>query len=357
MGRASIRPPNRCPVPLVTIRLNRDDNRFDILRLFAAWLVLFSHCYPLGGRAGSEPLTSSVGIDTLGGVGVAIFFVLSGYLVTLSLERSPNLLEFARRRMLRIYPALVTICLLCVLLLGPLMTTLPQATYWHHGLTWSYLLTASAWIIQYPLPSVFLDTPLPSAVNGSLWSLPYEITCYLVLAVLSLVPGSMRTKVTLATAAVAVVLLLRPPSSLGLFDRFLGVDYFHGKLGLSFAVGAVFACWRTHIRPLLVPAVLMLSTAIFLPPGVWQLLLYVLGLGTLTLWLALYAQWLPRIPPRIGDWSYGAYLYGFPVQQVLAHFKLHEANFFAYVLACTVLTFALAGLSWHGIEKQAMRWK
>jgi len=192
------------------MRLNRDDNRFDILRLLAAWLVLFSHCYPLGGRASSEPLTRTAGIDTLGGVGVAIFFVLSGYLVTLSLERSPHLLEFARRRILRIYPALMTICLLSVVLLGPLLTTLPQTTYWHQRLTWSYLLTASAWIIQFPLPGVFADNPLPSAVNGSRWSPPYEITCYLVLALLSLVPGSTRAKVTLVTAAVAVVPLFAP---------------------------------------------------------------------------------------------------------------------------------------------------
>ena len=55
------------------MRLNRDDNRFDILRLLAAWLVLFSHCYPLGGQPTLEPLMNTVGIDTLGGVGVAIF--------------------------------------------------------------------------------------------------------------------------------------------------------------------------------------------------------------------------------------------------------------------------------------------
>jgi peptidoglycan/LPS O-acetylase OafA/YrhL len=84
--------------------LNRNDNRFDILRLLAAWLVLFSHCYPLGGRGNSDPLMSTLGGDSLGGVGVAMFFVLSGYLVTVSLERSPNLFTFARRRALRIYP-------------------------------------------------------------------------------------------------------------------------------------------------------------------------------------------------------------------------------------------------------------
>ncbi|QTN29824.1 acyltransferase [Rhodoferax sp. AJA081-3] len=339
--------------------LNRDDNRFDILRLFAAWLVLFSHCYPLGGRGGNEPLASALGIDTLGGVGVAIFFVLSGYLVTLSLERSPSLFEFARRRALRIYPALVVICLLCVLVLGPLMTTWPLAAYWWHTVTWTYLQTASAWVIHYPLPGVFYANPQPISVNGALWSLPYEITCYGVLALASLLPGPLRIKVPLLGAALLALLLLRPVGpQLGVFDLFLGMDYYHGKLGLLFALGAVFACWRTHIRPLLWPALFLLVFAVFLPKSSsWQLLAYLLGVGTLTLWLALYAHWLPRVPARVGDWSYGAYLYGFPVQQVLAHYKLHEASFTAYVLASTVVTFALAGLSWHLVEKQALRWK
>ena len=154
-------------------------------------------------------------------------------------------------------------------------------------------------------------------------------------------------------------MLVRPVDpALGPFDGFLGLDYYHGKLGLLFALGAAFACWRTHIKPLLWPALGLLAGALCLPHGDgWQVLLYVLGMGTLTLWLALYARWLPRVPARVGDWSYGAYLYGFPVQQVLAHYKLHEVSFVGYVAASTVLTFALAGLSWHLVEKQALRWK
>jgi peptidoglycan/LPS O-acetylase OafA/YrhL len=338
--------------------LNRDDNRFDILRLFAAWLVLFSHCYPLGGRPESEPLASTLGIDTLGGVGVAIFFVLSGYLITISLERSHSLGDFARRRLLRIYPALIAISLLSVLVLGPLMTTLSQPVYWRHSMTWDYLMTASAWVVKYPLPGVFADNPAPHAINGSLWSLPYEIRCYVVLALLGLVPGSLRLKVSLVAAGLAVLMMVRPPvPPTGPFDKFLGLDYYHTKLGLLFALGAVFACWRERIRPMFLPAALMLVAVYFMGYSAWQLIAYVLGLSTLTLWLALNAKWLPRIPQRVGDWSYGAYLYGFPVQQVLAHFKLHEATFVGYVLTCTVITFALAGLSWHLVEKQALRWK
>jgi peptidoglycan/LPS O-acetylase OafA/YrhL len=345
----------RAPFLKPHMSTNRDDNRFDILRLLAAWLVLFSHCFPLGARAASEPLVSTLGIDSLGGVGVAIFFVLSGYLVTLSLERTPQLLEFARRRVLRIYPGLITVCLLSVFVLGPLLTSWPTAIYWRHPVTVQYLWTATAWDIHYPLPGVFASNPM-SAINGSLWSLPYEITCYLVLAGLSLLPGSLRVKVTLVAMVLAAMLLARP-AALDPFALFLQLDYYHAKLGLLFALGAFYACWRTHMRPMLWHALPMLVSALLLPQGVWQLLLYVLGLGTLTLWLALYGTWLPRVPPRMGDWSYGAYLYGFPVQQTLAHFKLHQASFVGYVVACTVVTFALAGLSWHLVEKQAMRWK
>lgn len=336
---------------------NHNDNRFDFLRLLAAWLVLFSHCYPLGGRPHSEPLSSTLGIDTLGGVGVAIFFVVSGYLVTLSIERSYSLPDFIRRRALRIFPALISICLLCVLFLGPSLTTLPLAAYWRHGMTWDYLMTASAWTVRYPLPGVFANNPLPYGVNGSLWSLPYELRCYLVLALLSLLPSSWRLKTAMVTVGLSLLLLLLVRPTMGAFDQFLGLDHYHTKLGLLFSLGAGFAAWRDHFRPPGWPALLMLACAVLLPHSAGQLFLYVVGLGTLTLCLALKAPWLPRIPPRMGDWSYGVYLYGFPVQQVLAHFKLNEVSFAGYVGVCSVVTFALAGLSWHLVEKQALRWK
>ena len=338
---------------------SRENNRFDILRLLAAWLVLFSHCYPLGGRLGDEPLAKALVFDNLGGVGLAIFFVLSGYLVTISVERSPSLMEFARRRALRVYPGLLVICLLSIFVLGPLMTSLPLAEYWRSSMTWEYLQSASALRIRFMLPGVFADNPAAGAINGSLWSMPYEIACYLALAGLTLLPGLLRIKVALVAFSLALVLFWRmayqPASD---FHRFMLLDFFQTKLGLLFALGAVFACWRSHIRPLAWPALLALAAVWFkLVSGGTELLLFLGGVAMFTLWLALQARWLPRVPPRIGDWSYGAYLYAFPVQQVLAHYRLHEVNFWLYVAVCTVVTFGLAGLSWHIVEKQALRWK
>ena len=340
------------------IELNRRENRFDFLRIFAAWLVLFSHCYPLGGWPSEEPLAKTVGIDTLGGIGVAIFFVLSGYLVTISLERSPNLLVFIRRRIVRIYPALIVVCLLSILGLGLSTTSLPWSDYLHHEATWGYLKVATGWNIEYSLPGVFAEVPLPNAVNGSLWSLPYELQCYLALMAISLLPLRLRIKLLITFALLALVIVLRPTvPPADPFRPFWSLDYYHCKLGLHFTMGALFASWRDTLTPRVWMAFSLTGIAFALPGGNVQQLVFFTGLGILVIWLALNAHWLPVIPSRMGDWSYGTYLYGFPVQQLLAHWGLHDAGFGYFLATSTALTLALAGMSWHLVEKPALRWK
>lgn len=334
------------------------DNRFDFLRLFAAWLVLLSHSFPLGGQPAREPLGSTLGLDTLGGVGVTIFFVLSGYLVSLSLLRSPSLWVFARRRVVRIYPALAVTCLLCVLVLGPVVTQLPLDVYFRERETWNYLKTATAFSIKFTLPGAFAGNPLANAINGSLWSLPYEIKCYVALAMLGLLPGSLRFKSLTAFGILLLSLLFRPTApGLGLFDSFAGLDFYDSKLGLSFAVGAVFAAWKDTLRPSLWAGLALVLCAPFAPHAPLQVALWVVGLSVSVLWLALYGKWLPVIAQRWGDWSYGMYLYGFPVQQALAFAGGHQWGVGWFVALSTLLTLVLAGLSWHAIEKPAMRWK
>lgn len=336
----------------------RHDNRFDFLRLLAAWLVLWSHSYPLSGNPQNEPLASTLGIDTLGGVGVTIFFVLSGYLVTLSLLRSPHLWVFARRRIVRIYPALLVVCLLCVLVLGPALTQLSVGAYLQDGTTWKYLKTATALNIKFNLPGVFTDNPLPNVINGSLWSLPYEIKCYVVLVVLGLLPLSLKTKSLAAALLLLGAVIVRPVApALGIFDAFAGLDFYDSKLGLSFAVGVVFATWKDKVAPPGWLGLVLMVLAMFVQPSTLQMAIWVVGLSVLVLWLALYGKWLPAVPERMGDWSYGMYLYGFPVQQWLAHGHASQWGIGWFVLASTLVTLVLAGLSWNWVEKPAMRWK
>src|SRR5579864_2909562 len=114
-----------------TAETTRHANNFDFLRLVAAVIVIYSHSYLIAyGSQRSEPLVWATGNQcTLGLVGVFVFFIISGYLVTESYCRSPAPGRFAVRRVLRIYPGLVLNVLVCALLVGPMISTLPLGAY------------------------------------------------------------------------------------------------------------------------------------------------------------------------------------------------------------------------------------
>lgn len=337
----------------------RTQNRFDILRLLAAFCVLVSHAYPISGQSEPDPFARWIGLDTLGSVGVIIFFTLSGYLVTLSWERSAGLWDFAWKRAIRIYPALLTVCMLTVLLLGPIVTDVSLEEYWQSSTTLKYLQTATGFNIQYALPGVFQNNPLPHALNGSLWSLPYEIKCYFALILLHAFKGSLKLKIGISLTCLIGILLQHPGHPPGNpFDKWLGLDYYQIKLGIPFAIGSFFAINTKNIKPSHWQGILFLSL-IYLTPNNSPLktLFFLIGTSILALSLALTASWIPTPPEKLGDWSYGVYLYGFPVQQLLAHIGLQHHSFSLYLAACSVITTLLAALSWFAIEKPALRYK
>lgn len=329
------------------------NNRFDFLRLLAAWLVLFSHSYPIGGWPQNEPLINLIKFDSFGGLGVCIFFVLSGYLVTQSLERSQWLPVFAWRRIIRIYPALIAACIFCIVVGGLWLTPLGLAEYFTHPQTWQYLWTATGWDIRYSLPLVFAENPYPHAVNGSLWSLPYEIQCYIVLALISLAPIAIRWK-ALTIFIVLLMAWFTRPDSYGVFERHIGLNYFDIKLGLLFSLGAVLSSWRDRIHLHGAYGIAFLVIAYFSPWMKFTMISFYMGFAMVVLWLALYGRWLPVIPEKMGDWSYGTYLYGFPVQQTLAFLGVQAYGVFVFTAASTVLTLILAAASWFIIEKPAI---
>ena len=146
---------NRSPLPHA--------NNFDALRIAAALTVLAVHQRALMG----QPEPGILGIATWAGVAVWVFFVISGYLVAQSWFADPQVLRFAQRRVLRIWPALTAVVLLSVLVVGPWMTSLPLQEYWRHDATWAYLRML-AMETRHILPGVFDQAPGSTSVNGSL---------------------------------------------------------------------------------------------------------------------------------------------------------------------------------------------
>src|SRR5579872_3953443 len=159
-------------------------NNFNLLRILAAIAVLISHAYPIAfGERTPEPLEPILGFS-LGTLAVLTFFAISGYFISQSFNNKRGLVEFAIARVLRIYPGLFVVLLLTVVILGPMFTKAGLAEYFFNRDTVLYIPhNLRLWPLQYELPGVFGENPTPRVINGSLWSLAYEVACYFVVAV------------------------------------------------------------------------------------------------------------------------------------------------------------------------------
>lgn len=348
-------------------------NSWDLLRLAAASMVLYSHQYALLGML--EP--SFLGLASFGTVGVAIFFFLSGYLVWSSWERDPHVWRFFVRRALRILPALWVVCLLSVLVLGPVASDLSPARYFASDQTWRYLETA---LLALPrtLPGVFLQSPYPQVVNGSLWTLPLEALCYVSVALFGLVclrrPSWRSAVLCLCLLFLLVLASLGPlgvasqlapgfvswgrnlAESLGFaYDRYAS----HFEMAALFWWGVMYgACLKTPgtVRPAAIAglAILAVTTAVLWSFERTALLVFVALLVHAAGKLPVGAKWMDSL----GDLSYGVYIVAFPVQQLGVQWgRARGWNMAAYFSVSFFVTYALAYASWHGVEKRALRFK
>jgi peptidoglycan/LPS O-acetylase OafA/YrhL len=334
-------------------------NNLTALRWFAAGLVLYGHAFVFLGLP--EPLFLQW--VPMGPLGVYIFFAISGYLVAQSWDRDPHVLRFLAKRALRIFPGLAVCTLLSVLVLGPLLTTLDAGTYWRNEHTRGYL-TNMALYITYHLPGVFANNRLPHAVNGSLWSLPVEFFMYLLLALLGLLAAAFKAVsnrlLAWAVGVMALVFMLLAALWAGTTNEALVMyrtDLRQVPMcGVYFLVGASLYCFKLTkyftLSNVLLALVLWLCLGVqphWFAMAAWVVLPFVV----LAFGLALQ-PWLVRMHAH--DYSYGIYIYAFPVQQTLVSFW-PEMALPAYLLSTLVITVALAALSWHFVEKPALKLK
>lgn len=326
-------------------------NNLDALRLLGALLVLVNHSLIL---VGGRPL-GLLG-QSMSTVGVMLFFSISGYLVARSWQNDPNAGRFLLRRARRIMPALAFVVLGSVLVIGPFFTPLPLAEYFSHPHTLRYLGNV-VFYSSYALPLVFAMHPVPHAVNGSLWTLPVEVTLYAIAPFVVLTAARSKWAMLAVTvAAIALPMyyyLYQPP----LFT-IAGTEFWTASmLAPFFVVGAAFAALRLE-RWLhwgfglgLILAFEYLSG----PLAVWRqaLLTVVLPYSALSLGL-IATPFLSRVG-RYGDFSYGLYLWGYPVQQVVVALGGAAMGGWGNLAWALPITAAFAGLSFHLVEKPAMR--
>ncbi len=343
---------NRRPIMLAEM-LSPDANSFGALRLLLALLVVVSHSYYLatGIALASEPLHAVSGY-TLGQHAVQVFFILSGVLVAQSLSRS-DLLTFAAARGLRIFPALIVCVLYTALVIGPVVSTLKFDAYFSSPGLAAYIRdTLLLKTGMAPLPGVFDANPAAGVVNSSVWTLKYEVACYVVLGLagsITLHLGIARPVGLAVLAAVLAWAVVDRPALAegnGALDQIQYFTLFFGAGVLAFAMAARL--------PIHWAGVMLAGAVLIATNGTrWTEVGQAVALGYTALWLATFRFGPLRAFANRNDYSYGVYIFGVPVGQTLLHLS-PDLGVGGLIVMSVVISLILAVVSWSLIERPAL---
>lgn len=328
------------------------NNNLNLFRLVAALLVIYGHA-PLfvPNQAAQDFVYDILRFDYSGSLAVKFFFMLSGLLVTQSLLRRPAIKPFLIKRAARIFPGLIICLLVSVFVVGLSFTNLSATVYLQHPQTWNYLLhNASLFSLQWELPGVF-ESANTTTVNGSLWTLPLEVICYVCLALSFTIVIRHRRHFAAASLWVVIGITFLGDSALpnyllGFKDALM--------LGGCFSVGIFAALMQQQIRIAFKGVAVGAIALVLLWSSPLQMICFYCVFFYVCLYLSstrIFTRYL-RIP---GDPSYGIYIYGFVIQHLVAHFYSDHSLRFNQLAA--VLSAILVGyLSWYLVEKPMVAW-
>lgn len=337
-------------------------NQFDAIRLFAAFLVLIGHCFelhsPITKGGIGDPMLYLTGLESLGGVGVIIFFSVSGYLVADSMLRTKHGFEFLWKRVLRIYPALTVLVVISIFLVGPLLSRLSLYEYFSNELTWHYAKNL-IFVFQPYLPLMLEGNPLPKGINGSLWTLAIEVKLYFILAVLCFLGNSVWRQIAIGIYVLLFLVLfywhffIQPLANVLYFET---SGYAALKLWSAFLIGN---CIRIYALEGQLLKLVLINFAVFVICVFFKKAYSWFAFTSLLSFCVIYVGIIKS--KRNYSWkkldiSYGVYLWAFPVQQCLLNY-FPEINFYLFVICTIMATVTLAYCNWIFIEYPALRFK
>lgn len=331
------------------------NNNFNIIRFAAAFLVIYGHMSALMGSWAFTLFSQAVST-----IAVKIFFVISGYLVTKSLLSDTNFGRYMIRRCFRLFPALIVLVLVSAFIIGPIFSYLSPSEYFSHPHTYRYLLNIVLHP-EYSLPGVFTDYVYPNAVNGSLWILPVEFLMYLILPAVMFIFKKLRCEKTgiiicmlgSLTLSILYIKFFRSSSFVvwgsDLFSMLPLIPFFFAGCLFTFPEFRKMLNLQFAIMLALVASVARVGEA-------FSEIIVFITVPYLTLSFALsekpiFSAWFKHC-----DFSYGIFLWGFPIQQILnaklARFGLSD---FKMAIISFAVTLIPAILSWYLIEKPTQR--
>lgn len=325
------------------------ENNFLIIRLLAATAVVVGHSFALsyleclncvdpGMKLGMPVPVHSLGVE--------VFFMVSGFLIAASGERN-SVRDFYLARALRILPGLLVCLFLMAFVLGPVVTSLPLDEYFLEGQVYKYFYSPLLIFnnAQFVLPGVTFTPRFQGvSVNGSLWTIPLEMRMYLVLGILVLVARFCRWPTTIMTLIALLV-------ALGLHALHPAYAEYPFKLVVCFLAGSAFYTCRNVIPH--AGWLLLVLVTLFLVSKGGRFEIFTFAILTIyaTLYFAYCSQL--KLPSMVQDYSYGIYLYAFPIQQVLAG-AMPWAGPYWLMLIAVPASWMAGYVSWELVEKPAL---
>lgn len=329
------------------------DNNFNLLRVLAASFIAYYHCHfmTLGPLMvdGRYPVLYQISQFVL-----SFFFVISGFLIARSYERRRSFVSYFAARMLRLLPGVFVLSLLLVFVVGPLVTETSLLVYFSSPETWAFVPLTTLLDPDRGLPGVFASNINSNEVDQALWTLRYEVICYLALGVIGVL-GILQRKSWFALLSLAVLIGYVWLSYFTALREIAAVNHLT-FFGLSFFIGTGFYVYRA-----------------FVPLGlVW--LIALVGAAGLAAWLygvraaepvmlvacAYFFLWLAFVPVgrlraynQLGDFSYGIYIYHFPVQQVVMSLGIGFTALPLFLVTMPIVV-CCGILSWHLVEQPAL---
>jgi peptidoglycan/LPS O-acetylase OafA/YrhL len=336
-------------------------NNFDFMRLALSVMVIYSHAFVLEQATEKhEPLMRAThGQQTLGGFAVESFFIMSGFLIAASAQHSASIVDFLKKRVRRIYPGFIVAMLVEAALLLPLSGGHFAASSAPMRL-WDFI-THTLRLVEFPYVEAFRHNEVVNVINGSTWSIAYEFWCYLMVAALTWIGLLRRRRLVLGLflAAWLIGIYFRY-KSLVLWGGWVGVAvgpvHFWARLLPLYLAGVAFYLFRDRI-PLngwLAAAAALAMLATHWLWFTWAIVFPVAG-AYLLFWFA-FTPWVRlHDAGRFGDFSYGTYLYGFPIEQLLVQYAGNTITPLQLACLATPLTLLAAFASWYGVERRFLR--
>lgn len=330
--------------------LDPKKNNLTLLRLLAALAVVISHAAFLRTGNRADEIFSTAGAYNLGGHAVNVFFVISGLTVAASLERSQSAVQFLSARLIRVLPGLI-VCSAMLVAMGIVATNCTPVEYLTDARVWKYFFkTVSLSTGSAELPGVFSGNPYPAVVNASLWTLKFEMFCYILLALAGALNLFKRAFLTwllpVAFLLASAFLIYRFGSQGDQFEQF-------ARFWLCFSLGVGMFVFRNNITISWCLGFFLAALMVVALGTAWDRVISPVAVGYSAILLSSIPLSGLRSFTNKVDLSYGVYIFGWPISQTLLH-TMPGMSTLSLIFASCGLAMSGAVLSWNLVEKPAL---